>query len=88
MNAVPTCYVCGSAELAEGVDLRSPTCERCLPARDHVISMQRAANRDLVAKCSCGRQFRTKPHFGAQRDAWCRQHWQDAIAQAAAAAAQ
>lgn len=37
----PSCYVCGSAGLAEGADPRNPLCSRCLPAREHVVSMQR-----------------------------------------------
>ncbi len=49
------CYVCGARDLAQGADPRNPTCAQDLPARDHVISMQRDADtRESLAVCSCG----------------------------------
>lgn len=78
------CHHCGAAavESADPADAHNPLCERCLPIRDHVISMQRAPNGDAVAKCRCGRLYRAKWHYQAQRDSFCRDHWNDVIARA------
>ena len=70
------CYVCGSPELAAGADLRSPTCEADVNARQHVVSMQRAQDGDSLAVCPCGWQNKA-PRGGryADQDAAVRAHW-------------
>ena len=80
MTRPATCYVCGSAELAEGANPNSPTCTVCLPARDHVVSMQRGRGRNWKprAVCPCGWD-ETFLYFD-QREAAVKAHWLAAIA--------
>jgi|GEM_PF-1304062 len=85
MSARPTCYVCGSPELASDADLRSPTCASCLPARDHVVSMQTAPDGGALAVCQCGWESNSR---GERRmmvsDVKVRMHWRDVIRRVAA----
>lgn len=90
MTAEATCYVCGSAELAGGADPRNPLCGRCAPAREHVVSMRRAAGNKLAAHCRCGWGYvgRLEPGkwpvaAGMDRDEAVRSHWRGVIEAAA-----
>lgn len=79
----PTCYVCGSPEIAPDADLRSPTCTECRPARNHVVSMQTGAGGAPLAVCPCGWRYQSR--FGGRmgsifRDVAVRTHWRAAIA--------
>lgn len=75
-----SCYVCGSAELAPDADPRNPTCERCRPAREHVVSMQTdRGTGEALAVCPCGWGSR---HAWADRPSRCaavRAHWREVI---------
>lgn len=66
------CYVCGSAELAEGYDPHNATCPDHVAARDHGISMQ---TNTMV--CGCGWQI-LGYYPPLERDRLCRIHWQSA----------
>lgn len=79
-----TCYACGSPDLAEGADLRNPTCVRCLPCRDHVVSNQTGADGRKLAICQCG--WRDELWTERGRDRTVKAHWA-AVVEAAACAA-
>lgn len=54
-TSAPSCYVCGSAQIADDADLRSPTCTEHRAARDHIVSNRRCgATGDALAVCPCG----------------------------------
>jgi hypothetical protein len=75
-----TCYVCRSPELAADADPRSPTCETCKPARQHIVSMQTGEGGSAVAACPCGwRVELTGEYRRTLRDAAVRQHWREII---------
>lgn len=75
------CYVCSSPDIAADADPRSPTCERCKPARGHVVSNRTGAGGSLLAVCPCGWQFEVSPRPGAYntRDLMVRMHWRAMI---------
>ena len=83
----PRCSVCGSVELAADADLRSPTCEDCKAARDHVVSMQTLPSGGSMAVCPCGWSSTV---VGRGRhmilDTKVRMHWRAMIGLAAEAA--
>ena len=80
MSAAPKCYVCGSRDLPADVDLRSPTCAACAPARDHVVSMQTAPDGGSLAACPCGWRSTVagKARYVIQ-DVKVRLHWREVI---------
>jgi len=80
------CYVCGSTDLVPPFNPGSQTCQGCLPARDHVVSMQGPAPDGFArAVCQCG--WRYALPWGGHRDVLdtkIHQHWQDSIETASA----
>lgn len=79
------CYVCGSLELAPGGNPGSATCAGCIPARDHVVSMQTGPGGVAAAVCPCG--WRYESQFVGQagsmfRDVAVLAHWRAMIAAA------
>lgn len=72
------CYVCASPDLAEGTDLRNPTCAAHVGAHRHVVSMRNApATGDHLALCRCGwsaQQPRTLEGY-QEIDALVKAHW-------------
>jgi hypothetical protein len=80
------CYVCESIDIAADADMRSPTCEACKPARDHVVSMQTGRIGILLAICQCGWQTESSGRDRRDaRDRQVRQHWRAMIRAAGAA---
>lgn len=82
----PTCYVCGSSELAPDADLRSPTCNECAPAREHVVSMQTGKGGVAAAVCPCGWHYESQfvGKVGNMfREVAVLSHWRFVIARAA-----
>lgn len=78
------CYVCGSIELAADADLRSPTCDDCRPARDHVVSMQTGPGGAPLAVCPCGWRYQSGDKAGYLfREVAVRAHWRAMIAASA-----
>lgn len=77
------CYVCGSAELVDGHDPRSPTCALDVPARGHVVSMRTDAG-DSLAVCPCGWESRVPWARRRDQDDAVRAHWLDQRETAAA----
>lgn len=82
----PSCYVCGSPDLAADADHRSATCAECRPARDHVVSMQTGEGGRPLAVCPCGWRYQSRSAGQAGqlfRDIAVRAHWRAMIAAAA-----
>ena len=71
------CYVCGSREIVAGGHPHSPTCEACVPARGHVVSMRIGRDGSLVAACECG--WRVETRRRPIREAGVRMHWRTVI---------
>lgn len=73
------CYVCKKPP-AEDADVRNPLCSRCMPARAHVVSMQREGV-FFVAQCrGCGWDF--KGPVDAARERAVKAHWRLVIREA------
>jgi hypothetical protein len=70
---VSSCYVC-AAPAAAGADPRNPLCDRCRPARDHVVSMTLTGSH-RVATCRCGWTFAEPIGSPSIRDDAVKQHW-------------
>ena len=81
MTRPAQCYVCGSAKLADGADLRSPLCGRCAPARSHIVSMKRSGSH-RTAECRCGWDYAEPIGAADQRDEVVRGHWRQVVEQA------
>lgn len=78
---IARCYVCASTDIAADADMRSPTCDGCKAARDHVVSMQTGLGGALLAVCECGWTFQVARRGGAgtTRDLMVRMHWRAMI---------
>src|SRR5690606_18415067 len=48
------CYVCGSREIMPDCSPGAAACEACVPAREHVVSMQTGRDGASLAVCPCG----------------------------------
>lgn len=61
----PTCYVCGTEDIAPDADPRNATCIAHVAARQHLVSMTTEAETadggliaHAVATCQCGHRVR------------------------------
>jgi len=80
MSAASTCHVCGSAEISAMSRRGSLICEDCLPAQDHVVSMQTSPCGGSLAVCQCGwRSTVTGRHRYVLQDVKVRMHWRAMI---------
>lgn len=84
MSGAGNCYVCGSAELAEGADPRNPTCAAHVAARSHVVSRTIGPDGSRVATCRCGwRASRPRSGNYVSLDLLTKAHWRSACGGAA-----